>query len=116
MSSEEISVLECIHELDAGFGDVNSASISWLSVNSLGVDLFTSSLSFSLLGIVFSHSSLEGLSALTLTNVLDSDVDSLGEDSASNLFVDDNTDGMLIDIKNSSSLSVVELVGHALVY
>ena len=108
-------MLEWVHELDCGLSRVNSALKSWEGVNSLCVNLDTLYLSFSLKGIILSDSSLESLSALTLTHVLDSDVDSLGDDLASDLLVNDDTNGMLGNIKNSSSLSVIEFVGHALV-
>ena len=90
-------------------------SISWLDVDSLSVDLQSFELSFSLEGIVLSDSSLESLSALTLAYVLDSHVNSLGNDLSSNLFVDDNTNGMLIHIEDSASLSMVEFVWHTFV-
>ena len=47
--------------------------------------------------------------------MLDSDVNSLGNDSASVLLVDDNSNSVLSHVKDATSLSVVELVGHALV-
>ena len=90
-------------------------SFSRLDVDSLGLNLLTSGLGVSLEAIVFLDSSLEGLSALTLADVLDSDVNSLGNDFASDLFVDNDSDGVLVHIENLSSLTVVELVWHALV-
>ena len=108
-------MLECIHELNRGLFGFNKMSFSWENVDSLGVDFHSLCLGLSLLGIIFSDSSLESFSALTSTDMLDSDVDSLGDDSSSNLFVDDDSNGMLGNIKYSSSLSVVELVWHTLV-
>ena len=89
-------------------------SFSWLDVDSHGLDLLALSLGLSLEAIVLLNSSLESLSALTLSGVLDSHMNSLGNDGASHLFVDDDSDGMLVHIENLSSLSVVELVGHTL--
>lgn len=86
-----------------------------LDIDSLGVDLDTELLCLSLLCVVFLDTSLECLSALTSANMLNSDVNSLGDNSASVLLVNDNSDGMLSDIENDTSLSVVELVRHALV-
>ena len=88
---------------------------SGLDVDSLGEHFLSLGLGLSLETIVFLDSSLEGFSALTLANVLDSDVNSLGNDFASDLFVHDDSDSVLVHIENLSSLSVVELVGHALV-
>jgi len=108
-------VLEGVHELDGGLGNVDNVFHLRLEVNSLGDDLETLLLGLFLLGVVLSHSSLEGLSALRSADMLNSDVNSLGDDSASVLFVDDNSDGVLGDIEDATSLTVVELVGHTLV-
>ena len=108
-------MLEGVHELDGCLCSLNYVLILRLSRNSLGEDLFTLGLSFSLLGIILAHSSLEGFTALTSANMLDSDVNSLGDDSASVLLVDHNSDGVLGHIENAASLTMVELVRHALV-
>lgn len=113
--SEEISELERVHELDRCLGNFDNVFKFWLDIDSLGVDLDTKLLCLSLLCVVFLDTSLECLSALTSANMLNSDVNSLGDNSASVLLVNDNSDGMLSDIKNATSLSVVELVRHALV-
>ena len=47
--------------------------------------------------------------------MLDSDVNSFGDDSVSDLLVDDDSDGSGVDVEDSSSSSVVVLVGHAFV-
>ena len=86
-----------------------------LEGNSLGVDLHARLLGLSLLGVVLAHSSLEGLTALAAADMLNSDMNSLGDDSASVLLVDDDTDGVLGHIENTTGLTVVELVRHALV-
>ena len=88
---------------------------SGLSGNSLGEDLLALCLSLSLLGVIFLDSSLEGLTALGSTHVLDSNVDSLGDDSSSVLLVDNDSDGVLSDIEDTTGLTMVELVRHALV-
>lgn len=108
-------MLEGVHELDVGLGDLNEMSFLGLEVDSLGVDLDTVDLGLSLLGVVLAHSSLEGLTALRSADVLNSDVNSLGDNSASVLLVDDNSDGVLGDIEHTAGLTVVELVGHTLV-
>lgn len=113
--SEEVSVLEGVHELDGGLGDFDGVRLSGLSRDSLGEDLLALKLSLSLLGVIFAHSSLEGLTALTSAHVLDSHVNSLGDDSSSVLLVDDDSDGVLGHIEDAAGLTVIELVRHALV-
>ena len=108
-------MLEGVHELDGCRLDINSVGLLGLLRKSLGEDLDTLGLCLSLLGVILAHSSLEGLTALTSANMLDSDVNSLGDDSTSVLLVDDNSDGVLGHIKNAAGLTVVELVRHALV-
>jgi hypothetical protein len=108
-------VLEGVHELDGCRLDFNEVGLLGLLRKSHGQDLHTLGLGLSLLGVILAHSSLEGLTALTSANMLDSDVNSLGDDSASVLLVDDNSDGVLSNIEDAAGLTVVELVGHALV-
>ena len=108
-------MLEGVHELDRGLGDIDDVGLAGLEVDSLGVDLHAVLLGLSLLGVILAHSSLEGLTALTSADMLNSDVNSLGNDSASVLLVDDDTDGVLGHIENAASLTMVELVRHALV-
>ena len=108
-------MLEGVHELDGGLGNVNDMGLSGLSGDSLGENLLALLLGLSLQGIILAHSSLEGLAALTSADMLDSDVNSLGDDSASVLLVNDDSDGVLGHIEHATSLTVVELVGHALV-
>lgn len=108
-------MLEGVHELDGGLGDIDDVSLSGLGGDSLGENLDTLGLGLALLGVVLTDSALEGLAALASADVLNSDVDSLGDDSASVLLVDDDSDGVLGHIENAAGLTVVELVGHALV-
>ena len=108
-------MLEGVHELDRCRLDIDGMRLLWLLRESLCEDLDTLFLSLSLLGVILAHSSLEGLTALTSANMLDSDVNSLGDDSSSVLLVDDNSDGVLGHIENAASLTVIELVRHALV-
>ena len=56
----------------------------------------------------------EGGSGARHAGVFNADVDSLGDDSSTDTLVDDNTEGVLGDIENDASLSVVVLVGHTL--
>jgi hypothetical protein len=54
------------------------------------------------------------LSRLGVLDVFDSQVDSFWVDISSNSLVDDNTDGVGSDVKDSTSFSVVRFVGHTL--
>ena len=108
-------MLEGGHELDGGSLNIDGVGLSGLSGDSLGEDLLALGLCLSLLGVIFAHSSLYGLTALGSTHVLDSNVDSLRDDSSSVLLVDNDSDGMLSDIPDATGLTVVELVRHALV-
>lgn len=108
-------MLEGGHELDRGSLDIDGVGLSGLSWDSLGEYLLALSLCLSLKGVIGTHSSLEGLTALGSTHVLDSNVDSLGDDSSSVLLVDNDSDGVLSDIEDTTGLTVVELVRHALV-
>ena len=47
--------------------------------------------------------------------MLDSDVDSLWDDSSVDVLVHDNTDCVGCDVENLTGLSMVEFMGHALV-
>ena len=47
--------------------------------------------------------------------MLDADVDSLGDDSVSDLFVNDDSDGAGVDVENGTSAAVVVFVWHTLV-
>lgn len=47
--------------------------------------------------------------------MVDSDVESFGDNSISNLLVNDNANGSRIDVENLAGSAVVVFVGHALV-
>ena len=44
--------------------------------------------------------------------MLDADVDTLGQDSVFNAFIDDDTESVLSDVEDSAGLTMVELGGH----
>jgi hypothetical protein len=108
-------VLERVHELDGGLGHVHGVRLSGLDGQALGEDLDALFLGLALLGVVLLDAALERLAALAPTHMLNSDVDSLGDDVSSVLLVDDDTDGVLVHVEHAAGLAVVELVGHALV-
>ena len=90
-------------------------SFSRLGINSLSANLLSLFLSLYLLSIILSNSSFECLSALTLTNMFNSNMESLWYNSVSNFLVNDNSNCMLGHIKYLSSSSVVEFVRHTFV-
>lgn len=56
----------------------------------------------------------EAQSRFRVFDMLDSKVDSLGDDVSSNSLVYDDTDGVLGDVVNSTSFTVVDFVWHTL--
>ena len=111
--SEELSELDGVHEFNRRLGDGNDVLLARLGVDALGVDLLVIGFSFTLEGVVLSHTGSESLTALTVANVLNADVNALGNDAVADAFVDSDTDGPLVHVENATSLSVVELVRHA---
>ena len=65
---------------------------SGLNWDSFGADGVSGFLGSALLGVIFSHSLFESFSALTLSHVLNSNMESLGKDVSSYFFVNDDSD------------------------
>jgi len=116
-SSIELSELNWVH-VDSftrlSLGWVDNVSLSWLDRKSLGDDFLSFLLGGDLKGIVSLDSLDESLSRSGLSDMLNSDTDSLWDDSSVDQFVDNDTDGDSGDVENSSGLTVVELVWHTL--
>ena len=110
--SIQLSELDGVHEFNVRLGAVNVGSNTGLGVNALDVNSLSSGLGVSFLLIVLADTVLEGLTAGGHTDVLDTDVNALGDDAVSNALVHNDTDGMGGHVEDSASLSVVELVGH----
>ncbi len=70
---------------------------------------------FSLYSVVLSDSVQEFLSAGGKSEMLDSDVESLGDDSVSDLLVDDDAQSSGVDVENCTGSAVVVLVWHTFV-
>ena len=73
-------------------GDINNMLKSGLNRDSFGADGLSSFLCSALQGVILSHSLFESLSALGFPGVLDSNMESLGKDVTSDLFVNDHSD------------------------
>lgn len=92
--------------------DVSGSGPDGLSLQTYGLD--TGGLGFFLLDLVSLDTVKEILSALGGLNVLNADGDTLGENPSPDTLVDDNTECTLGNVEDTSSLSVVGLVGHTL--
>ena len=90
-----------------GFAGLDGESLAGGSLNAAGLGLC-------LLDLVGVDSVEEVLSALGVLDVLQADVDALGEDLAADALVDHNTNGALGHVEHTPSLAVIGLVGHAL--
>ncbi len=110
--SEKLSELDGVHVGDASLGGVDNVRFTRLLGNALGVDFDTSDLGFSLEFVVGANTFDESLTGGRFADVLNADVDALGDDASVNSLVDDDTEGVLGHVENLASLSVVELVGH----
>ena len=88
--------------------------MSFLSLlwDSFCVNLLVIFLGLSLFSIILSHSFLEGFSALTQSDMFNSDMESFGNNVSSDLLIDDYSDSMLVDIKDSTSFTMIEFMGH----
>ena len=115
--SIELSELDWVHvDILLGFsiGWIDNVSLGWLNRKSLGDDFLSFFLGGDLEGVVLLDSLDESLSRSGLSDMLDSDTDSLWDDSSIDQLVDNDTDGDSGDVENSSGLSVVELVWNTL--
>ena len=111
-SSIELSEQDWVHEFNGRLVGLNDGALTRLNVDTLDIDSGILCLGVSLGLIVGANASLEGLTAGGHADVLNANVDALGNDAVSDALVADDTDGVLGDVENSASLSVVELVGH----
>ena len=112
--SVKLSELNGVEVLDGlGYDDMLSSRHNG---SSLGIGLWLLILlGLFLKGIVLFDSGDESNTGLGLSDVLDSHVDSLGDNSSIHHLVDNDSDSMSSDIEDSTSLTVVELVRHTLV-
>ena len=106
---------ENVGRLDGILGELNVSALSRLLGLSLGGNDLSVLFGLGFLFIVFDNSFEESESAVGVSNVFNSDMDSLLDLSVSDLFMDDNSNRPGVDVENSSSSSVVELVRHTLV-
>ncbi len=110
--SIQLSELDGVHEFNARLADINDAGFAGLHGLSLDVNSLSGGLGISLGLIVSADASLESLTAGRHADVLNADVDALGDNADTNALVHDDTDGVLGHVEDSAGLAVVELVGH----
>ena len=108
--SESHGILVLHHLFLQGEAGGGSAGLS------LGGNRLAGLISLGLLSVVGLDSLNESGSALTGSQMLHSDVDSLGDDPVAHQFVDDDTDGAGIHVEHLASAAVVELERHALIF
>lgn len=103
------------NKLFASFLGFDDMSFSWLGWDPLQhwfgafvVDVFFPDL------FVLVDSVDESKSGFGVLDVLNSEVDSLGQDVSSDSLVDDDTDGVLGDVVDSTGFTVVDLMWHTL--
>ena len=112
--SVKLSELDGVDVLNSGIGDGDDVGGSRLGGDSLALDEGSVFLELSLDLVVGVDAVNEGSSGSGHADVLDTDMESLGDDTATNTLVDDDSDGVLGNIEDDASLSVVELEGHTL--
>ena len=92
----------------------DNMSFSGCSWESLAVCFLTTGLGLLLLDVVGVDSVQEVLPALAVLHVLDTNIDSLGQDLAAHSLVHHNTQRSLRHVEHAPSLAVVGLVRHSL--
>ena len=110
--SIQLSELDWVHEFNGRLAGVNDGGLARGNVLSLDVHSLAGGLGVSLGCVIGAHAGLEGLTAGGHADVLNTNVDALGNDTATDLLVANDTDGVLGHVEDLAGLSVVELVGH----
>ena len=90
--------------------DNDKSGSAWLDSLALEEDRLSGLLGLTLLSSVVLDTLDEGLTALGVTDVLNTDVDTLLEVTVSDWLVDDYAEGGLCDVVDNAGLSVVPLV------
>lgn len=98
-----------------GASSLEEVSFLWKDGGTLEVDLDSSLGGFSLGLFVLDLALQDFLLALTGSDVLNADMDTLFDNSSIDQLVHTNTNGTLGNIENNSGSAVVSLVGHTLV-
>ena len=110
--SIKLSELKWVHVLEATLGWVNDVGSRWSNWLSLGNDLLSGFLSLNLEDIVGLNSCDESKSALRFSEMVDSNVASLWDDSSVDSLVNNNTDCVTSHVENSACFTVIVLMWH----
>ena len=97
------------------WGNTHKSAFSGLNSLTFQVENFALLLGGKFKLVVLLQTVKEILTAGRMRHVLNSDVDFLGDDPGADTLVHDDTDGVLGHVVDSTSFTVVELVGHTLV-
>merc|ERR1711970_1419077 len=85
-----------------------------LLVDALDIDKGAGRLGLGDLGVVGGDTIQETLTRLGVLDVLNADIDALGDDATANALVDNDTNGTFGDVENAASGTMVHFVGHPL--
>jgi len=85
-----------------------------LLIDSLDIDVGASGLGVLDGSVVSNNTVEETLTRFGVLDVFNTDIDTFWDDTSTNLLVDDDTDGSLGNVENTSSGTVVDLVWHTL--
>jgi len=94
--------------------EFDGMSFTWLLIDSLDIDVGASGLGVLDGSVVSNNTVEETLTRFGVLDVFNADIDTFWDDTSTNLLVDDDTDGSLGNVENTSSGTVVDLVWHTL--
>ena len=114
LRSVQFSEHDWVHVFKCGLLEVDGVSFTRLLWHSLCVNLDSLCLGFSLFSVICKNTINESLSALRLAYMFNANVNALWQNATTDTFVNDNTNGMLCYVKDSTSLTVVEFVWNTL--
>ena len=112
--SIELTELNGVHVFDRLSG-LDNTRVTGSFGNTLGVDLLSLLLGLTLELVILLDTLDESLTGEGLADVLNADMETLGDNAGVNAFVHNDTDGTSGDIEDTAGFAVVVLVEHAAV-